>query len=255
MSKSPALNYKYFSHSGKILASALLLSKKLARPGITTVEIDFKIHNFIVKYKAIPSFLGLNGYAHASCISINNQVVHGAPTNIPLKLGDLITVDIGVSYKNHCTDAARTFVIGAPTTEQQNLIDTSKSALDSGIKEAITGNRIGDISYAIQRCVELNGFRSPLDYGGHGIGFKPHLNPFISNTGIKGKGKKLIEGQGLALEPIVMAGSIEIFIDGVDECTCYSKDGALSAHIEDTIIVSDLIPLILTRETLNGGIV
>jgi len=248
-------NLKLISHSGKILASALLLSKKLALPGITPAEIDLKINSFIRSHGATPSFLGLDGYMYSTCISINNQVVHAVPTNSPLEYGDMVTIDIGVMFKGHCTDAARTFVVGKPTKEQQKLIKTANLALDDGIKAAIVGNRVGDISYAIQRCVELNGLRSPLEFGGHGIGFKPHENPFISNTGMKGKGMKLIEGIGLAIEPIVMSGSIGVFIDEVDGCTCYSDDGSLSAHVEDTIIVSYSIPFILTRETLSGGIV
>lgn len=255
MFNEPSLNFSHITHSGQILASALSLSKKLAGPGVTPAEIDKKIQSFICKQGASPSFLGLDGYGYATCISVNSQVVHSVPTSRPLKTGDMVTVDIGVSYKEHCTDAARTFVIGKPTKEQALLISTANEALNAGIAAAITNNHLSDISYAIQRKVELNGFRSPLDFGGHGIGLKPHLDPYISNTGIKGKGEKLIEGQGLAIEPIVMAGSIEVFIDETDGCTCYSDDGSLSAHVEDTIIVSDLVPFILTRETLKGKVI
>lgn len=252
---SNSLNIRTHLHSGKILASALLLSKKLAKPGISPEYIDLEIHRFILSQKASPSFLGLDGFPCATCISVNSQLVHAVPSKRPLVNGDIVTVDIGVSYKRHCTDAARTFVIGKATKKQKFIIETTALALDAGIAEAISGNRVGDISYAIQRRVELNGFRSPLEFGGHGIGFKPHEEPFIPNAGIKGIGPKLVTGNCLAIEPIVLEGSIEIFIDADDGFTYFTNDGKLSAHIEDTIVVSDHVPIILTRETLCGGII
>jgi len=248
-----SLDISLITYSGRILASALALAKTLIKIESTPLYIDRKITEFILSYNAVPSFIGLGEYPYATCISVNDQVVHAVPTRKPLKRGDVVTVDIGVSYKGHCTDAARTFVVGKKSREKKNLIDAVNIALDDGIKAAVAGNRIGDISYAIQRAVELNGYRSPLEFGGHGIGTKPHLDPFISNTGMKGLGVKLLEGICLAIEPIAMAGSIEVFVDEADTFTCYSEDGCLSAHAEDTIIVTKTVPIILTRATFSGG--
>jgi methionyl aminopeptidase len=243
-------------HSGKILASALDLSKRLISEKITPLEIDLEVHKFIVEQKAVPSFLGLGGFPYSICISINDQVVHGIPVDRYLKQGDLVTVDVGVSFDGHCTDAARTFVVGKTKNKiKNNLIVAANEALDAGIQKAVAGNKVGDISYAIQKCIESSGFRSPLCIGGHGIGMSAHLDPFIPNTGMPGRGIELLEGLCLAIEPVVMAGSIDIFVSKQDNFTMYSKDGCLSSHVEDTIIVTSRAPLILTRETLNGGLI
>jgi methionyl aminopeptidase len=248
------LNINYLKHSGKILSSALFLAKDITKPGMSTALLDRAINYFIIYHDAVPSFIGIGGYKYASCISINSQIVHGAPSeNTIIKEGDLITVDIGVSYKHNCTDAARTFVVGVPTRRQRKLIDAAQAALDAGVSKATFGNRVGDISYAIQTQVETRGFKSPLDYGGHGIGLEPHMDPFISNTGVSGTGEALEVGMCLAIEPIVMEGSPEVFEDESDGYTVYSEDGRLSSHIEDTVVVvGSGRPIILTRRTLSG---
>lgn len=242
--------------SGKILASALYLSKTLISLNITPLQIDREIDKFIRSKKAVPSFFGFEGFPNSSCISVNDQVVHGVPSSKPLEEGDIITIDIGVRYNGFCTDAARTHVVGKhKSTTSKNLIKVAKNALDKSIKVSIDQNRVGDISYAIQREVEMAGYRSPLELGGHGIGRNPHQEPFIPNAGPKARGPVLKSGMAIAIEPIVMEAETDLLIDGDDGFTIYSKDGGLSAHMEDTVMIVDNRPIILTRETLSGGII
>lgn len=242
--------------SGKILASALYLSKTLISSNITPSQIDREIDKFIRSKKAVPSFFGFEGFPNSSCISVNDQVVHGVPSSRPLEEGDLITIDIGVKYNGFCTDAARTYVVGKhKDTTSKNLIKTAKKALDESIKVSKDQNRVGDISYTIQREVEMAGYRSPLELGGHGIGRNPHQEPFIPNAGPRAHGPVLKSGMVIAIEPIVMETGTDLLIDRNDGFTIYSKDGGLSAHMEDTVMVADKSPIILTRETLSGGII
>lgn len=248
----PKLTIQNLKESGRILASALSLSKRLAVPGAVPLHIDQKIEEFILSCNARPAFKGFCGFPCSACISINHQVVHGIPTQEPLKEGDLITVDIGVAYKSNHTDAARTFVVGnEPSDKILNIINVTQKALDDGINKAVENNTIGDISYAIQRIIEFNNYKTPLDLGGHGIGLVPHDDPFIPNYGVSGSGDNLIFGMCLAIEPIVIDGPKDIK-KGNDGWTMYSPSKSLSAHIEDTIIVTDDIPIILTRVTLHG---
>jgi len=251
----PTLSLDSLTQSGKILASCLALSKSLAVPGTTPKEIDSEVHSFILKNDAHPSFLGYDGFPNTTCIAVNEQVVHAIPSNTPLKEGDLVTVDIGVSFEHHCTDAARSFIVGRANSLAEKLVATAYTALNAGIKQATSANRVGDISFAIQREVELQGFRSPMEFGGHGIGTKPHTAPFIPNAGMKGKGIPLVYGMCLAIEPIVMIGSTDVFVDETDGFTIIASSGKLSAHVEDTIVVTDREPIILTRETLLGGVI
>lgn len=244
------LSFDYLLHSGKILASALHLSKSLLELGNTPYNINAEIDLFIRNQGATPSFIGLDGFKYASCISVNEVVIHGVPKKIPLKNGDKVTVDIGVSFKNHCTDAARTFFIGRPKKDTNKIISSSYSALNSGINKAIPGNRVGDISYSIQKEIVLSGFFTPLGYGGHGIGSKPHMDPFIPNYGMKSKGNVLIEGMCLAIEPILLEQNVELK-QHKDKFSLVIENNIMSSHVEDTIIVHNS-PVILTRTTLHG---
>lgn len=250
------LNLKNLIVSGKILASSLNKSKDLVVDGAIPEQIDKKIEKFIHSLNAVPSFKGYNGYPSSTCISLNHQIVHGIPKKVPLKEGDIVTVDIGVSYKKNHTDAARTFIVGNnPNKKQEKLLQCCNKALNDGISKAINNNNVGDISYAIQRIIEFSGYRTPLELGGHGIGLSPHTEPFIPNYGTAGSGIKLKSGMCLALEPIVIDGSNEIEIDKDDNWTIFSPHKNLSVHIEDTIVVTDNVPIILTRETLEGGLI
>jgi methionyl aminopeptidase len=256
MTISATLNLNSIIHSGKILASALNLSKNLITVGISPLEIDTEIEKSIKRNGGVPSFLGYNGFPNSSCISINEQIVHGVPSTEPLQEGDLVTIDIGVSYENHCTDAARTFYIGSCIDERKkSLLSTVERALNNGILFSVSGNHVGDISYAIQKVIEINGYKTPLEIGGHGVGTVPHQPPFIPNYGVKGSGMELVYGMCLAIEPIVIDGSNKLALDSANGWSIYSPDGCLSVHIEDTIVVTDKEPLILTRNTLEGGVV
>lgn len=231
------------------------MSKHLSIPGSIPLNIDSEVESFIVGLKAIPSFKGFNGYPNAVCISVNSQIVHGIPSKTPLEVGDLVTIDIGVAYKNNHTDAARTFVVGDKTTNKvEKLISTAETALRDGINKATKNNTIGDISYAIQRVIEFNNYRTPIELGGHGIGLVPHMEPFIPNYGVSGSGEKLIVGMCLAIEPVVIDGPKNIILDK-DGWTISSPSKSLSAHIEDTIIITNSNPIVLTKRTLNGDMI
>lgn len=239
----------YMFHSGSILASALELGISMIEEGTAVSDIDKEVEKFIRSNNAEPSFIGLDDYKHASCISVNNEIVHAVPSKRVLQKKDIVTLDVGVRYKNLCTDAARTVTVGVATGISKILIETVSKALDAGISEAVVGNNIGDISYSIQRVVEYAGFVSPLELGGHGIGTKPHMRPFLPNYGVRGSGPQLHVGQCIAIEPIVLAGKREVVFTNN---AVYSADGALSSHREDTIYISDDNPIILTRMTLKG---
>lgn len=243
---------KYLRRSGQILASALQLSLSMIESGCVVIDIEKEVVKFLSAHKAQPSFYGLDGYKFATCVSVNEQVVHSEPTLRVLQNGDIVTVDIGVRYKGWCTDAARTVTVGGGTPVTSVFITTANKALDEGIWQCYVGNSIGDISYAIQRIVETRGFKSPVELGGHGIGRKPHSKPFIPNYGRRGTGVVIKEGMCLAIEPIVMKTSNKLLFGST---AIYSADGGISAHAEDTVYIAKGGPIILTRETLQGDII
>lgn len=247
------LEISHLIKSGKILASCLDLSKKLFKSGYSALQVDEEVEKFILSQQAKPSFKGLHGFPFTCCICFNEQVVHGIPTDRKVVEGDIITVDIGVSYNDHCTDAARTYLF-SKNEYKKNIILTSYKALDAGILKCIESNTVGDISYSIQKEIETNGFRTPLEIGGHGIGLEPHAEPFIPNYGVPNTGMTLEYGMVLAVEPIVMEkdNTIEVSNDGF---TLVSSNGYLSSHVEDTVVVTDKTPMILTRRTLDGTLI
>lgn len=242
-------------HCGKILASTLELSKNLLKPGVLPTEIDSEIELFILENGALPSFKNYNGYPYASCISINSQAVHTVPSRLPFKLGDVVKIDIGVSYNGHCTDAARTYVVGTLVPRNvEKLVLSANAALNDGIAQVYSGNRVGDISFAIYKTIVTNGYNTPLRLGGHGIGTSPHQPPYIPNYGAKGSGVELIFGMCLAIEPILIDGPNQVVL-GADGWSFYSPGGHISAHVEDTVVVGNKSSLVLTRETLKGDII
>jgi methionyl aminopeptidase len=239
--------------SGRILASCLDISKKMIKDGFSSSRIDEEVEKFILSNGAVPSFKGLHDFPFSTCISFNEQVVHGLPSDRKAVRGDVVTVDIGVSYKGHCTDAARTYTLGRDD-RKTSIIQASYRALEAGISQCIESNTVGDISFSIQKEIEGSGFRTPLEIGGHGLGLEPHEDPFIPNYGPPKTGMELIYGMVLAIEPIVMEkdNSIEVSDDGF---TIVSSNGYLSSHVEDSIVVTDKNPLILTRRTLEDNLV
>jgi methionyl aminopeptidase len=248
------LNLSYLIKSGEILASCLEMSKQMLSSKYTPVDIDTEVERFIISNGGMPSFKGLHGYPFSTCISFNEQVVHTTPAHREVLEDDIITVDIGVSYCGHCTDAARTYMFNG-NPGNRILIDTAYKALDAGIERCVENNHVGDVSYSIQKEIELAGFKTVLEIGGHGIGLEAHEDPFVPNYGVCGRGPKLIYGMCLAIEPIVIEKNNRIVLDKKDGWSLYSPSRCLSAHTEDTVVVLDKKPLILTRKTLSGSYV
>ncbi len=227
----------------KMRSSALLVSQtltevaKMLRPGITTLELDVFIGQYIRDHKAIPSFLNYNGYPFNSCISVNDVVVHGFPNKNELNEGDIITVDVGLILEGWHGDHAYTFAIGDPGIEALQLIKVTKEALYKGIEKAVAGNRMGDIAYAIQEHTEKkNGYGVVRELVGHGLGESLHEDPQVPNYGKRGTGVKLKEGMVLAIEPMINLGSREVYTES-DQWTVRTRDGKVSVHFEHDVAV------------------
>ena len=231
--------------SGKIVAETLLLIEEKVRPGITTAELDRIAEEFIIKSGAKPSFKGLYGFPASLCISVNEQVVHGIPGGYVLKDGDIISVDCGALLNGYHGDAARTFGVGAISPEANKLIEVTRDSFFKGIEYAKVGNRLSDISHAIQNYVEASGFSVVKDFVGHGIGRQLHEEPNVPNYGLPNKGPKLDVGMTLAIEPIVNIGKPSVRTLK-DKWTSVTRDGRLSAHYENTIVILPDGPEILT---------
>lgn len=239
---------------GKILAEALEIVAMSAKPGISTFELNKIAEDFIAKFGAKPSFKdyrpekGMPPYPAALCTSLNDEIVHCVPKKERiLKDGDILGLDLGVWHKNLCTDAAITIAIGAVPEKAKKLIDTTEKSLYSGIDEAVVGNAIGDIGYAVSEIVKAGGFAVIRDLVGHGVGHAVHEDPQIPNYGQKGKGDKLKEGMVLAIEPMTAAGDWRMRPCEDDRFGYCTFDGGLSAHFEHTIVVTVNGPEILTR--------
>ncbi len=229
----------------KITAAARALAGEMVRPGITTKQIDTAVHDFIVGQDAKPSFLHYHGYPASACISVNNTVIHGIPDDYVLKEGDIVSVDVGALYKGFHGDCAATFPCGAISTEAQRLIDVTKQSFFEGIRFATKGHRVSDISHATQTYVESNGFSVVRAFVGHGVGAQLHEEPEVPNYGAPGRGPRLIPGMTLAIEPMVNQGvyDVKVLKDG---WTTVTADGKLSAHYENTVLITDGEPEILT---------
>ena len=232
-------------NAGRIVAETLLCVEKKVKPGITTAELDRIAEEFITKHGAKPSFKGLYGFPASLCISVNEQVVHGIPGSYVLQEGDIISVDCGACLEGFHGDAARTFAVGNISDEAKKLIEVTKDSFFKGIEFAKVGNRLSDVSHAIQSYVEASGFSVVRDFVGHGIGKMVHEDPEIPNFGRPGRGPKLMAGMALAIEPMVNAGSYRVTTLG-DDWTVVSADKSLSAHYENTIAILPEGPEILT---------
>ncbi|ACI20641.1 type I methionyl aminopeptidase [Thermodesulfovibrio yellowstonii] len=244
--KSPE-ELKKMRKSCQIVAKVLKELKTYIKEGLTTKQIEQFVENLIIKMGGIPAFKGYRGYPASVCISINEQVVHGIPSEkVFIKEGDLVSVDVGVLCEHFYGDAAYTYPIGKISKEAEKLLKITEEALYKGIAEAMEGKRIGDISHAIQMHVENNGFSVVRAFVGHGIGRSLHEEPQIPNFGTKGIGPMLKKGMTLAIEPMVNTGKhdVKILSDG---WTAVTKDGSLSAHFEHTIAITEGEPEILTK--------
>ncbi len=223
--------------------SALLVSKtlsemaKILKPGLTTLAIDKLIGQYVRDHKGFPSFLGYRGYPFNSCISVNDVVVHGFPNKNELKEGDILSIDIGVILNDWHGDHAYTFAIGAPAEEVKQLIKVTKESLYKGIEKAIAGNRVGDISFAIQEHTEKkHGYGVVRELVGHGLGRSLHEDPQVPNYGKRGSGAKLKEGLVLAIEPMINLGKKDVFTEE-DGWTVRTKDGKPSVHFEHDVCI------------------
>lgn len=234
--KSPE-EIKKMRKAGKLVAQTHELLKKRIRPGITTQELDRIAEEYILKQGAKPAFKGYNGFPGSICASINEEVVHGIPSGRTLYEGDIISIDIGTIIDGYYGDGAKTLGVGHISQEAKNLIEVTKMSFYDGIKYAIHGNRLSDISSAIQDTVEKNNFSVVVDYVGHGIGKAMHEDPPIPNYGNPGRGPRLQEGMVLAIEPMVNIGTYEVKTLG-DKWTVVTLDGKLSAHYEHTIAIN-----------------
>lgn len=232
--------------AGKILAKTHEELKNAIRPGMSTLEIDRLGEKIIRGYGCIPSFLNYNGYPASICVSVNDEVVHGIPSADRILMeGDIVSLDAGVIYKGYHADAARTYGVGQISSEAQKLIDVTKQSFFEGIKMAKDGNHLHDISNAIAEYCESFGYGVVRDLVGHGIGKNLHEDPQIPNFRQRRRGIKLSKGMTLAIEPMVNAGTYEVYwLD--DDWTVVSDDGSLSAHYENTILITDGEPEILT---------
>lgn len=237
--------------AGKIVADVLKLLEKYIRPGVSAYELDKIAEDFILSQDAKPAFKGYgfdkkNLFPATICVSIDNEVVHGIPTqNKILREGQIVSIDVGVVKDGYYADAAKTFMVSEVSGEKKRLVEVTEKALYVGIEQAVDGNRLFDIGHAIQSYVESQGFSVVRDLVGHGIGKKLHEEPPVPNFGQKGKGIRLREGMTLAIEPMVNAGTWQIYFGG-DGWTVYTLDGLPSAHFEHTIVIRKGKPEILT---------
>jgi len=216
-------------------------------PGMKTIEIEKFCRSFIKSKGAEPAFMKVPGYHHATCISINEEVVHGIPSaKKKIKEGDIVSIDAGTILNGYYGDTCRTFAIGKISAKARKLMDVTKEALEIGISKAVIGNRLGDIGYAIQSYVENNGFSVVRDFVGHGVGLKLHEPPQVLHYGKPGTGIKLVEGMVLAIEPMVNEGTwrVRVLKDG---WTAVTLDGKLSAQYEHSVAITKNGPLVTTR--------
>jgi methionyl aminopeptidase len=231
--------------AGVIQERCLRMLRSKCRPGVTTAELDEAAEKFIRSQGAIPSFKGYRGFPGSICTSPNSMVVHGIPGPYELRRGDILSIDVGVTYEGWVADAAITVPIGRPPTEAEALLTTTREALFAGVEQVRRGHHLSDISHAIQTRIEQDGLSVIRSLVGHGIGRSMHEDPQIPNFGVPGRGPELEEGMVFAIEPMVNAGGHEVRM-GEDGWAVYSADDSLAAHFEFTVAVTGDGPRILT---------
>lgn len=243
---------KIMKRTGQALAALFLSIEKSIRPGMSTLELDTLIERELEARGLVSQSKGYMGYKYASCISLNDEVVHGIPSaQRILKEGDLVKIDICAKRDGHCADMARMFFVGQPDEEVIRFMNVARKALDKGIAQAKAGNRLSDISAAIQQEVERDGYGVVRDFAGHGIGRTMHEDPEILNYGKPGKGPLLRSGMTFAIEPMITMGRYDVYVaeNGWTVCTV---DKSLAAHVEDTIAITEGEPSVLTRISNEG---
>lgn len=235
--------------AGRLLAGIMRDIEVRICSGVSTLSLDAWIDQEMTKRGLKSKTKGFMSYRHASCISVNDEVVHGVPSESSvLKDGDVVKIDICASWQGYCADMARTFFVGTVPEEVRNFASVAQAALDKGIAQAREGNRLSDISAAIQAEVERHGYGVIRDFAGHGIGKQLHEDPEILNYGAPGKGPVLRSGMTFAIEPMITMGKYDVYIS-TDGWTVKTKDKSLAAHVEDTIAITQGDPKILTRNT------
>ena len=242
--KSPR-EIELMRQAGRITAAARTVAREMVAPGVTTQEINKAVHQFIKKSGAVPSFYGYGGFPASSCISVNDEIIHGIPGSRVVNEGDIVSLAVGACLHGYHGDCAGTFAAGKCSPEAQKLIDVTRQSFFEGIKFARQGYRVSDISHAIQEYVESHGFSLVREYVGHGVGAKLHEAPEVPNYGAPGHGPRLVKGMTLAIEPMVIAGGPEIRVLK-DNWTVVTADGSWAAHYENTVLITDGEPEILT---------
>ncbi|MDD3428945.1 MAG: type I methionyl aminopeptidase [Oscillospiraceae bacterium] len=246
ISVKTAADIEQMKKACRISAMALKLAGEAVKPGVSTAAIDKIVYDFIVKQGAKPNFKGYGGFPGSACISVNDTVIHGIPSkSIVLREGDIVSIDTGAFIDGFNGDNAATFACGQISAEAQRLLDVTRESLYRGINAAVLGNRIGDVSAAIQSYVEDNGFSIVREYVGHGVGANLHEDPEVPNYGKPGRGPRLVSGMTLAIEPMVNEKSYAVK-QMSDGWTVKTRDGGLSAHFEHSVAITPNGPLILT---------
>ena len=231
--------------AGQVLVGAMRVCREMAKPGVSTLEIDQEVEALIRRAKAKPAFKGYRGFPGSICASPNDMVVHGIPGKFKLSRGDVLSIDIGVVYDGWVADAARTFPVGEVSPVASKLLEVTEESLFRAVEQCVAGNKLGDVGHAVQAHVEAAGFSIVRSLVGHGIGRDMHEEPQIANYGTPGKGTPLEEGMVLAVEPMTTAGRHMVRM-GDDGWAIYSQDGSLAAHFEFTVAITASGPRILT---------
>jgi methionyl aminopeptidase len=242
--KSPT-EIELMAAAGEIVAATLALLGESVRPGVTTGELDALAEEFILSRDGEPTFKGYRGYPAATCLSPNDMVVHGIPGEYALEEGDILSADVGVTLEGFVADSAYTFAVGEIPDDAERLLDTCKAALDAAVEQCREGNRLSDVSHAVQAVAEGAGFSVVRELSGHGIGRSMHEDPQILNFGEPGRGPVLGEGMTLAIEPMITVGGPEIVVHD-DRWSISTADGSLAAHFEHTVAVTAEGPKVLT---------
>ncbi|NGQ95362.1 type I methionyl aminopeptidase [Brevibacillus sp. SYP-B805] len=235
--------------AGKLLAACHREIASRIRPGVTTADIDRFVERFLAQHGATPEQKGYMGYPYATCASVNDVICHGFPSDRPLQNGDIVTIDMVVNLNGWLADSAWSYPVGTISEEARRLLEATKGALYAGIEKAVVGNRIGDISHAVQTYAEQRGYAVVRDFTGHGIGQQMHEDPLVPHFGKPGKGPRLREGMVITIEPMLNTGTYHATIDE-DGWTARTADRSLSAQYEHTIAITAQGPLILTDQTI-----
>jgi methionyl aminopeptidase len=243
--RKTAAEVDIMARAGEVVASTLELMEREARAGVTTGELDALAEQHIRSFGGVPTFKGYRGFPGSICASPNDMIVHGIPGPYRLEQGDLLSVDVGVTLDGYVADSAVTIPIGEVTDQALELIEVCSLSLDAAISQCRSGNRLGDVSHAVQEVVEARGFGVVRALVGHGVGRSMHEDPQIPNYGPAGRGPKLAEGMVFAIEPMITAGGWEVH-GGDDGWAVYTDDGALAAHCEHTVAITSGEPRVLT---------